>query len=70
MRLLYKEPLVEIVGINVQELRLFGAALNEVLNGIGSAEFETRLGVSEAIAAETLSKINLIIDKFSDEDVV
>lgn len=66
MILLDKEPLVEIAALNVHELRLFGAALNEVLNGVGCSEFETRLGVSEIFAAETLTQINLIIDKFSD----
>lgn len=66
MKLLDKEPLVEIAGLNIQELRLFGAALNEVLNGIGYSEFETRLGVSEVYASETLTQINLIIDKLSD----
>lgn len=51
------------VSFTEAELVLLNNALNEVLHGIGTSEFDTRLGASRPDADELLHQIGSLLDK-------
>ena len=53
---------VSLIELSNRELLILNNALNEICNGIGTPEFETRIGATEAEASELLKAIGCVID--------
>lgn len=51
-----------------KELTILSSSLNEVLNGIGAFEFETRIGSENSEVIKLLEMLNFYIDNFNKSE--
>jgi hypothetical protein len=56
-----------VVGMTEDQLLLVNNALNEVLNGLAIADFETRLGADRRQAAALLAAVGAVLDQRAPE---